>query len=100
MSTELNNPSMPEKTHLASRSLFHSRPFSPTITAVCILIVKLGSSGDNSHTLPALAAIRQALPDAEILWVVEERSAEILRQNLLIVFPRQMYLTVRFGSLG
>ena len=49
-----------------------------------ILIVKLGSIGDIIHTLPSLAAIRGALPDAEISWVVEERSAEILRGNPLI----------------
>lgn len=44
-----------------------------------ILIVKLGSIGDVVHTLPALAAIGRALPHAEISWVVENRSAEILR---------------------
>ncbi|MDQ3799842.1 MAG: lipopolysaccharide heptosyltransferase I [Acidobacteriota bacterium] len=44
-----------------------------------ILIVKLGSIGDIVHALPALAAIRRALPHAEISWVVENRSAEILR---------------------
>lgn len=49
-----------------------------------ILIVKLGSIGDILHTLPSLAAIRKALPDAVISWVVEERSAEILRGNTLI----------------
>ena len=46
-----------------------------------ILIVKLGSIGDIVHTLPSLAAIRRALPRAEISWVVERRSAEILRDN-------------------
>jgi len=49
-----------------------------------ILIVKLGSIGDVVHTLPALAAIRAALPNAEIGWAVDERSAEILRGNRLI----------------
>jgi ADP-heptose:LPS heptosyltransferase len=49
-----------------------------------ILIVKLGSIGDIIHTLPSLDAIRKALPDAEISWVAEERSAEILRGNPLI----------------
>jgi heptosyltransferase-1 len=49
-----------------------------------ILIVKLGSIGDIVHTLPALAAIRSALPDAEISWVVERRSAEILRDNPIL----------------
>jgi len=51
---------------------------------VHILIVKLGSIGDIIHTLPALAAIRLALPEAEISWAVEERSAEMLRGNRLI----------------
>src|SRR5688572_27620822 len=49
-----------------------------------ILIVKLGSIGDVVHTLPSLAAIRRAMPDAEITWAVEERAAEILRGNPLI----------------
>jgi lipopolysaccharide heptosyltransferase I len=51
---------------------------------VRILIVKLGSIGDIVHTLPSLAAIRKALPHAEISWVVERRSAEILRDNPLL----------------
>lgn len=46
-----------------------------------ILIVKLSSIGDIVHTLPALSAIRRALPEAEISWAVEARSAEILRGN-------------------
>ncbi len=49
-----------------------------------ILIVKLSSIGDIVHALPTLAAIRRALPDAEISWAVERRSAEILRENILI----------------
>jgi lipopolysaccharide heptosyltransferase I len=49
-----------------------------------ILIVKLGSIGDIVHTLPSLAAIRRALPQAELAWVVERRAAEILRDNPLL----------------
>lgn len=49
-----------------------------------ILFVKLGSIGDIVHTLPSLAAVRLALPSAEISWVVERRSAEILRDNPLL----------------
>lgn len=49
-----------------------------------ILIIKLSSIGDVIHTLPSLAAIRRALPDAEISWVVEKSAAEILRRNVLI----------------
>ncbi len=46
-----------------------------------ILIVKLGSIGDIVHTLPTLSAIRKAIPQAEITWVVESRTSEILRDN-------------------
>jgi lipopolysaccharide heptosyltransferase I len=46
-----------------------------------LLFVKLGSIGDIVHTLPALAAVRRALPRAEIAWVVERRAAEILKDN-------------------
>lgn len=46
-----------------------------------ILIVKLSSIGDIVHTLPTLAAIRRALPEAEISWVAERSAAEVLRHN-------------------
>lgn len=49
-----------------------------------ILFVKLGSIGDVVHTLPALAAVRRALPGARVSWVVERRAAEILRDNPLL----------------
>src|SRR5215210_7795569 len=49
-----------------------------------ILIVKLGSIGDIVHTLPALAAMRRALPNSEISWVVERRSSEILKDNPIL----------------
>ncbi len=49
-----------------------------------ILIVKLSSIGDVVHALPSLAAIRRALPQAEIAWTVERSAAEILRGNRLI----------------
>jgi lipopolysaccharide heptosyltransferase I len=49
-----------------------------------ILIVKLGSIGDIVHTLPVLAAIRKAMPNSEISWVVERRAAEILRDNPIL----------------
>ena len=49
-----------------------------------ILIVKLSSIGDIIHTLPVLSAIRRALPTAEISWVAERKSEEILRNNPLI----------------
>jgi heptosyltransferase-1 len=46
-----------------------------------VLIVKLGSIGDIVHTLPALAALRAGMPEAEIFWVAERSSSEILKDN-------------------
>jgi lipopolysaccharide heptosyltransferase I len=49
-----------------------------------ILIIKLGAIGDIIHTLPALSAIRNRFPDAEVSWIAEKRSSEILRDNPMI----------------
>ena len=43
-----------------------------------ILVVRLGSLGDIIHTLPAVAAIRRALPDARIDWLVDAAHQEIV----------------------
>src|SRR5438270_554617 len=43
-----------------------------------ILIVRLGAMGDVLHALPAATAIRAALPNATIGWLVEERWSELL----------------------
>ena len=43
-----------------------------------ILIVRLSAMGDVIHTLPAVQALREALPDAMIGWLIEERWAELL----------------------
>ncbi len=43
-----------------------------------ILIVKLSAIGDVIHTLPALALLRQCLPESSLDWVVEEKAADIL----------------------
>ena len=43
-----------------------------------ILIVRLGALGDILHALPAVTAIRTAMPQATIGWVVEARWSELL----------------------
>ena len=43
-----------------------------------ILIVRLSALGDIVHALPVLAAIKQAHPDAEVDWLVEENYAAVL----------------------
>src|SRR3954452_9579637 len=44
-----------------------------------ILIVRLNAIGDVLHGLPVLVALREALPEAYLAWVVEGRTSELLR---------------------
>ena len=43
-----------------------------------ILAVRLGAMGDVIHALAAVAALRDAFPEARIGWAIEERLAELL----------------------
>lgn len=42
------------------------------------LIVRLSSMGDVIHTLPAVQALRNAFPESNVGWIIEERWAELL----------------------
>jgi lipopolysaccharide heptosyltransferase I len=57
-----------------------------------ILIVRLSAIGDALHALPVLCALRDALPKAFLAWVVEGKTADLLRSHRaldeLIVVPR------------
>jgi heptosyltransferase-1 len=46
-----------------------------------ILIVKLSAIGDIIHTLPAVAALRRAYPEAWLAWMAEKAGASLLRGN-------------------
>jgi heptosyltransferase-1 len=43
-----------------------------------VLIVRLGAMGDVLHAIPAVAALRVAMPEVRFGWVMEERWAEML----------------------
>ena len=43
-----------------------------------ILVVRVGAMGDILHALPALFALRLAVPEAEIGWVIDERWRALL----------------------
>jgi heptosyltransferase-1 len=57
-----------------------------------ILIIKPSSLGDIVHTLPAVACIRAAHPEAKITWVINREWAPLLRGNRDVdhvhIFPR------------
>ena len=46
-----------------------------------ILIVRLSAMGDIIHAMPAVAALRAALPSLRVGWLVEERWVELLCTN-------------------
>jgi heptosyltransferase-1 len=58
-----------------------------------ILIIKPSSLGDIVHTLPAVALVRDAHPDAEMTWVINPEFVPLLRGNPdvnhVYVFPRR-----------
>ncbi len=64
-----------------------------------ILVVKPSSLGDVVHTLPAVAALRDAFPRATITWVINPEWAPLLRGNQDVnhvhLFPRK-----ELGGLG
>jgi heptosyltransferase I len=64
-----------------------------------ILIIKPSSLGDIVHTLPAVALIRDAYPQADITWVINPEFAPLLRGNPSVdhvhLFPRS-----DFSGLG
>ncbi len=51
-----------------------------------VLIVRLGALGDILHTVPAAAALRAALPDARIDWLVSGRHRDVV--DLVTVIDR------------
>jgi len=48
---------------------------------VNVALVKLSSIGDVVHALPVAAALRDALPQARLTWIVERREAAVLRDH-------------------
>ena len=61
-----------------------------------ILIVRLGSLGDIIHAIPAAAAIRRALPEAAIDWLVDVRHRDVL--DLVPLIHRR--IAVNTSSVG
>jgi len=62
-----------------------------------ILIIRPTALGDVSRTVPVLVTLRQAMPDAQIHWLVNESFADVVRHHVdldqVVIFPRK-----RFGT--
>lgn len=69
-----------------------------------ILIIKLSSIGDIVHAIPALNALKQALPELEIDWLVYEKFSSLIKNqeaiNEVKVLPDKklstLYDTIRY----
>jgi lipopolysaccharide heptosyltransferase I len=57
-----------------------------------ILIVRLSAIGDVIHGMPVACALRERFPDSLLVWVVEQRSADVIQDHEAldqrIVLPR------------
>ena len=66
-----------------------------------ILIVKMSAIGDVLHTLPALNALREHFPEAEITWLVEEAAADLVvghtALNRVIISGRKRWVQDLFS---
>jgi len=48
-----------------------------------LLVVRLGSLGDIVHTFPAVAAVRESFPSADIVWLTHPRWVELVASSSL-----------------
>jgi heptosyltransferase I len=58
-----------------------SNHWQPHASMLRLLVIRLSSVGDIVHALPAVSALGQALPDAQIDWAVERCYSSLLEQN-------------------
>src|SRR5215469_5392709 len=56
----------------------------PRMTEPCFLVVRLGSLGDIVHAFPAVAALRESFPKAEIVWLTHPRWRELVESGELV----------------
>src|SRR6267143_3499357 len=61
-----------------------SRPFARRrMSDQRFLVVRLGSLGDIVHTFPAVAALRESFPEAEIVWLTHPRWKALVESSEL-----------------
>jgi lipopolysaccharide heptosyltransferase I len=63
---------------------------------VNLLVVRLGALGDIVHTVPAIAALLRALPEAQVDWLVERKHRAVLDLFDVNVRP----IEIEGGSVG
>ena len=61
------------------------------------LIVRLGSLGDIIHAIPAAAALRAALPSAQIDWAVDPRYVDLI--NMVTAVNHAVPVDPRAGMI-
>ncbi|MBM4055775.1 MAG: glycosyltransferase family 9 protein [Planctomycetes bacterium] len=60
-----------------------------------ILVIRLGAMGDIIHVIPAVKNVREALPECNIAWLVEDKIKDLVETvpgvDEVIVFPRKRW---------
>lgn len=64
--------------HLDQHTLAQGALAGPDSPTLRLLVVRLGAMGDVIHGIPAIAALRRAMPGLQIGWLVEERWSDLL----------------------
>jgi lipopolysaccharide heptosyltransferase I len=62
-----------------------------------LLVIRLSAFGDVIHTIPAVVALRNALPETEIAWAVETPYAELIE---LVAGVRAIRVSLKQWSLA
>lgn len=69
-----------------------------------LLVARLSALGDIVFAVPAVAALRERFPDAQIDWLVEDRFEGLVRSLPLVdevlVFPRKQWKNAGLGKPG
>lgn len=68
-----------------------------------VLLIRLSALGDILHGLPVLAALRRAMPEAHLGWLVEDAGAPLLEGHPMLdeahVMPRRAWRAGRWQAL-
>ncbi|MGA2332412.1 MAG: glycosyltransferase family 9 protein [Syntrophales bacterium] len=70
-----------------------------------ILIIKLSAIGDVIHTLPSLAALRRLCPEANITWVIEDASSDLISghpylDSVIVSHRKQWIRDLKMGRIS
>ena len=93
--------------NLLHRNIYDATPMGTMPAASRILIIRPSALGDVARSVPVLASLRAAYPQARIDWLVRDAFAPVLASHPaltnVVIFPRndfsRWFKTLNFGAL-